>query len=212
MPAPDLIRGGTGFPKRSCSTNALETAAIGHDSRSPRDARPSHQQVSGENDEAAHGERGVDADQTSRTPPLAEVRHQDAAAGQSCQRNQCSADGTERGDPLIEPPGRSAQREDQDNETADAEKTMQRSERPRRSAPLRPPRCRTASVVPNSTAIARIMKAAISMTSTGLDGAMAQCIAPYVWRTKVERDRLRSTARACACETRRWPFRRSGQA
>jgi len=48
----------------------------------------SREEISGENDEAAHSKRGVDADQYPRGPPFEEMCGKEPGAGHRRQRNQ----------------------------------------------------------------------------------------------------------------------------
>ena len=99
----------------------------------------SREEISGENDEAAHSKRGVDADQYSRGAPFEEMCGKERGAGHRRQRNQRSGNYAEGSGALIKPPRRPAQGENEAAEAGDGAKPMQRCERPRcRRSALRP--------------------------------------------------------------------------
>lgn len=70
----------------------------------------SHEDVSGENDEAANSERGVDADQYPGVPSLEDLGGKKGKADQCCQRDKCSSTYAEGGVSLIQPARRPDQR------------------------------------------------------------------------------------------------------
>jgi hypothetical protein len=65
----------------------------------------SHEEASGENYEASHSKRGVDADQYPHGPPIEEMCGKKPGADQCRQRNQRSGNYVEGGGALVKPRG-----------------------------------------------------------------------------------------------------------
>jgi hypothetical protein len=69
----------------------------------------SQEDVSGENDEAAHGKCRVDADHYLRGPGLEDTCGEQRDTDQRCERNHSCGNDTEGGDAMIQPSWRAAQ-------------------------------------------------------------------------------------------------------
>ena len=106
----------------------------------------------------------MDADQHPREPPFEEMRRKNPAPDQRRQSNQRSRNQSERSGAGVQPPRRPTQRKQEAAEAADPENSVEAAEGQVGTAVPSERRCRTASTVPNSKAVERMTKAAISMT------------------------------------------------